>query len=209
MKKKIIFSSLVLLGVAFTANANLLLNPGFESGSGAVADNWANAGTAQRVNVSEPGYGDFMMQIGDVVASNPARWQWAQQIVDFGSDIGGTEFYASASYKTKIDGDEYASILIRFMDASDTELGQAQGAFYFTTDPDYLTYAWRTRDMTAIAPAGATKLEYRAFGQMGGGVDNDWGQILIDNVSLTVVPEPATLAVLGLGALILRKKKIS
>jgi hypothetical protein len=209
MKKKIIFNLLVLLGVVFAANANILVNPGFEDGTGAVADNWVNNGTAQRVNISEPGYGDYMMQIGDVEASNPARWHWAHQIVDFGSDIGGTEFYASASYKTKIDGDEYVSILIRFMDASDTQLGQAHDAFYYTTDPDYLTYAWRTRDMTAIAPSGTTKLEYRAFGMMGGGVDGDWGQILIDNATLTIVPEPASLAVLGLGALFLRKKKLS
>jgi hypothetical protein len=195
MKTKTLFWILALPAVfAGIAGANLLQNPGFEEGSGSVADHWVNTPTAQRVAISEPGYGNYMMQIGDVESSNPALWQWAHQIVDFGSDIGGAEFHASASFKCKMDGDEYASIYIIFRDASGNETGNALDAFYFANDEDYVQFAWVTREMTAVAPAGTTKLEYRVFAQMGGGEDGDWGQILIDNPTLTSPQFPSVFS---------------
>ncbi|AQQ71592.1 hypothetical protein SMSP2_01968 [Limihaloglobus sulfuriphilus] len=204
MKKKTVFYLLVVLSTVCAVNANYLLNPGFEDGDGnAIADNWYFAGgNVQRETEIQAGHGEWQLQIGDLESLN---WGWGEQTVDFGTDVGGTEFTASAEFKGRIAGAEQIYLNLEFYDAANALISGQDGAELKPTDPDYIEHSWVTRSMTLTAPANTQKIRYRIVGYMGGGTYGDWGVTRADNAVL--VPEPASLAVLGLGALLLKRRK--
>ncbi len=72
-------------------------------------------------------------------------------------------------------------------------------------DPNFITNEYYQRSVTGIAPAGTVRARLLVLfvqsGFAGGIVD-------VDDASLTVVPEPVTGALLGLGALLLRRRPL-
>jgi hypothetical protein len=61
---------------------------------------------------------------------------------------------------------------------------------------------------TWVAPDGAHTVAYMfAGGDWSGWDGNNTNGVLLDDASVTLVPEPVTLSLLGLGALMLRRRK--
>ncbi len=96
------------------------------------------------------------------------------------------------------------TMIMFFLDDADTELGQASRN---TVDPavygeNYdIAHPWETYSLTGTAPVGTTKIKIELT------ANNATGSVGFDNAVLEVVPEPATLALLGLGGLLLRRRK--
>lgn len=59
-----------------------------------------------------------------------------------------------------------------------------------------LPYQWRTIDTSGIEFGEITQLELRSE-----------NHLIVDNIAINVIPEPCTILLLGIGGLLLRKKK--
>ena len=83
---------------------------------------------------------------------------------------------------------------IDLTDGSTTSLGYLDGGFdAFDFGPDGVLYAWDSNKLYSIDTANLTATHLRTFGQTG--------------YAFAVVPEPTTLLLLGLGAVMLRRKR--
>jgi hypothetical protein len=165
----------------------------------------------------------------------PTNWQgwswstgWANHEIKAGTDgycivvgngwyDGGGGFYQAVSgtagteYTLTVDSGADAwwqptgEMALIWLDGSNTELGKAAR---FTVDPAVYGWTydqphpWASYSLTATAPVGTTQVKVEFASRMPGGVG---GSIWFDNAVLT--PEPATLTILGLGGLLLRRRK--
>ena len=190
---------LAVLAMAGYANANLLVNGNFEDpGTGDAAtgwevwswgDGWANTEKA------DWGNGTWHIAVG----ANGNGGGGYYQIVDATAgveytltvDSGADDWWLPTGY-----------MVMFFLDDEGTELLQVSTN---TVDPavygeNYdIAHPWESYSLSAIAPEGTTqiKVEFAA----------NWatGSIGFDNAIL--VPEPATLTILGLASLLLRKRR--
>ncbi len=99
-----------------------------------------------------------------------------------------------------ITSDAFGVLKLVFKNSGGTEIyGQDLGLVNAGSTPD----VWQNLSLTLNAPTGTATIEALAlfFQPSGNGV----GAMYYDNI--TLVPEPATLALLGLGGLLLRKRK--
>jgi hypothetical protein len=194
---------LVLVALLCTsANAaNLLTNGDFALGSNGTTapDNAALAwyqynssgGWNNRETAQNPVPGDYLMAIGAAGGYGAFAWQ----------DVAGS---AGISYKLTADSAldawwlNHGYLKIEFYDAGSVMVGFAESAHWGQAGYD-TGLPWANYSITGIAPAGTVTVR-SMLGTWGEG-----GTARFDNVVLT--PEPATLTILGLGGLLLRRRK--
>ena len=203
----VIVLSLALAGVS---SANVLVNGDFQTGNANGWGTWGgtavtdqdNGGAAlpQTGRSSAGGYGDY------------AGKAWGPWWGAWGNSGHNQVFAASAGQSWTMTGDlmmlsndpitsnAFGVLKLVFKDAGGTEIwGQDLGQVNASSIPD----VWQNLSLTGVAPAGTATVEALAlfFQPNGDGV----GAMFYDNMTLT--PEPATLALLGLGGLVLRRRK--
>jgi hypothetical protein len=195
---KYIGSSIAVAALVFVAGqvsaANLVLNPGFETGD---TTSWlvlgASDGSAY-VNAqagngpSAPGSFDAYMY-NVIPAANLAL----QQSTALGDANPGTVTY---SFDLKVDSSLNGGVVfIHFWDINSTGgvIDQGPGLL-----GPYFNSGWQTYTGSWVAPANVNHLEVE-FDCTTGAAAGSAEAIEVDNVSLTQVPEPTTLALVGLG----------
>ncbi|MEM8756995.1 MAG: PEP-CTERM sorting domain-containing protein [Planctomycetota bacterium] len=207
--------AIAIAGFAASASAqNLLLNPGFEDGSGTDIDNWEQiqgpSGGAVR-DSAMPFDGDFNARMFYDQINNPATAapNFIQQ-VSVANTLDNTVNY-DFSFFAKLETTDLVGLNVfaqlQWLDQDGSNGGGVQGEEFFgligegiTTDRQLFSF----NDLDA--PDGADSFLVR-FQASQGPIDGIANGLNIDNASLTVVPAPASAALLGLGGLAAARRR--
>lgn len=218
--KKGMISILGVAAFAGSAFANLIVDGGFEVNSsfpgdfsGDTADAWFNLGGGTTPDVWDntgvdglaPGFNGYMPHVTAFEGSN-----WASLVGTPGWNeaIGSTYiFLAPGVYKLSLEtiydahnpGGYTAPTALEILLAQGTGAHLSQGLLAQNTGPDQ----WELRSMLlTITAADMYSIGIRA-------TDDGANQayVGVDDVQLNAVPEPATIAALGLGAAMLRRRR--
>ena len=124
------------------------------------------------------------------------------QDVDVSGVVAGGEvpFSLSAYFSSFASQGDFGTVSVEFLDAAGMSLG-------VTSIVDSDTTTWTRESAQGVIPASASVARVSAYGTaLGGGPDG-----YIDNISLSVVPEPAGLglSLIGLGGISLWRRRRS
>lgn len=196
--------------------ANMLLNPGFEAGSGTVATNWTqieNPDTANTQSAADrvetlPHSGVASMRLSySNSATPPGSNTEIQQVTPTGSIAPGQSY--DFSFWGRRVGElgtgtvVFAQVL--FLDSDGSAGGGVKGGSPLY-QPD-LTESYQQFSFTNIlAPLGSDAAQI-SIRLAGGAVANSAATIHVDDVSFAAVPEPASLGLLALGAPLMMKRR--
>ena len=188
-------AALVLVAGQVSA-ANLVQNPGFETGD---TTDWSVLGASDGsayVNVQTPDNGPSAPGTYDAYMYNviPAANLALQQSTALGDANAGTVTY---SLDLKVDSSLVGGVVfIHFWDINSTGgvIDQGPGL-----KGPYFNSSWQTYTGSWVAPANVNHFEVEIDCTTGAGAGSTEA-IEVDNVSLTqAVPEPTTLTLVGLG----------
>lgn len=183
----------IMLGVVLACSVSQaqLLNGDFEAGIGLNADNWTKYGAVNREGWANHGGAQGMALewwVGagggfyqDVAATAGATYTLSAWYLDDAATV------LTSVYTTKIEWLDSFNLVI--------------GADSQNVSP-LVNNTWRQLSLVGTAPVGAVtaRVVFDGAGMIGGET------LKIDDVTLAV-PEPSVLALLGLGGLLLRRRK--
>lgn len=202
-------AALALSAATVQAQSHLLVDPGFESGtpgqpnpiplpSGA-GGGWAVFNGAT-FSTAHPESGNYSLQ---GLQGAGAQWNFEAAYQVVGGVSAGQEYTLTGHYMTTTGLGSYAGAFIQmtFFDVSGTDIGTVEtggvGANAVNVNPASAD-TWYSASVSATAPAGAVYVApYLAFmmdGSQASQVDLYW-----DNATMTLVPEPSSLALLAMG----------
>jgi hypothetical protein len=191
-----------------TAQANLLVDPGFEAAPsqpnpillpGGANGGWSPGFNGANFTAASAETGSLGLEMTEAAGS---AWNFEGTYQVIGSVIGGqkytfTEDIKAATALSSTYGPAF--IQLTYFNAAGTDLGTVEtggvGANAIHVSP---TANWATYSVSATAPAGAVYVApYVAM--MENGSQNTIETIYADNGTLTLVPEPSSLALLAMG----------
>jgi hypothetical protein len=204
-----------VVGMSSIASANLLNNPGFEDDLGFDFSNVTNwngffggppgsilAAFNDVLPPSEANSGSKALFLRIAGSQNPSQPTngfdaFAGHVQQIPGISAGVEYVASIYAKEIVNSGNAVEFRIEWFDAGDGPLGSNQILLQ-----DVLTSEYQQFEVSAVAPATATRanvvLAVQSF--VNDGVFANI-QIAADDASFTVVPEPASAALLALGGL--------
>jgi hypothetical protein len=205
MKKIITLMSIVGVATGIASAQNLLVNGDFnDPASIAAPTGWSTWNTDTGGQGAYENHelltstlggnagiydGTYQMTLGNYITGS--TWEGVYQVV------AGT---AGLTYNLSVDAGAQAwwwpngYINLDFLDASNTQLGQAQIITTASITGYDIGVVYQNFSESAVAPVGTTQVKVE-LEEYGGG--SAW----FDNAVLTVVPEPSTLAMLAVGSL--------
>jgi hypothetical protein len=178
---------------------NIISNPGFESVPGPTND-WQFSPFALR-DGTNPNSGLFE---ANLLQATPGGNTNVLQQTPFGSVTPGVQY--NLSYEIEYDGvgGGLAQVQTEFMNSVGGVIGAPTFVNYFNTSPNFgipAGYQLETANFTAPANASAF---FFLVGAVTGANQGDTSHVYVDDVSVTAVPEPASLGLLAAaGALML------
>lgn len=195
---------------ASTSYANLLTDPGFESGApgepnpillpGGAGGGWAVFNDAA-YSTAQAESGTYSVVESEGIGQ---AWNFAAAYQVIGGVTAGQSYTLTGDFMTTaapLSSYNPVFIQLTFFNAAGTDIGTVQtggsGAYalqYGAASPN----VWYTASVTATAPATAVYVApYLAM--MENGANASAETIYWDNANMTLVPEPSTLALLGMG----------
>jgi hypothetical protein len=208
MKKLMMVLCVSLLVLCGTANANLLLNPGFET-SGQIPDpgnmwgdgtalNWTKTGAVNREGWANHS-GDW---------GNTFQW-WQGASGSFYQEVAvtaGTKYELSAWYL-----DDKATVTQSVYTAN---IEWYQGATLLGTTTlnlsPLLSNVWQQLSVSGTAPTNCdiARIVFSGSNMYEFPVGSNGGEVLkVDDAAFDVIPEPVTVTLLGLGSLFLARRR--
>jgi len=220
MIRNIVLATLIfglgLVGFQAEASANLLSDAGFDT-QAVAAIGWGTTpwwGGGGGANLQSGG-GAW---VTDAKASSPSHsataflfgtdWAWAVIGQDVNGISGNTGYAASASFLRDADLTNAKAIFkIEWWDAGNSKIREDAGTVAF--DNANAANTWTLVSDQFTSPSNAVSAKYMISYAKDAGIDP--GDIWVDNANFDVVPEPASLMLLGSGLLglfgVTRKKK--
>jgi MYXO-CTERM domain-containing protein len=203
---------LAVAAISASASANIVLNAGFEAGSGADAADWAEilggpSGTVGR-SLAMPNSGDYSAYMSFDHINNPAAGgaYFIEQNQPVGSIDGGADynlsFYAKTDTTDFVGMDTFVQIL--WLDQDGSNGGGVQGETLTSLIGLGINDSYQQFSLDLTAAAGADSFLLR-FQLSAGAVDNIANGVYVDDVALT--PAPGAMALLGLGGLAAARRR--
>ncbi len=205
--------ALIIAASATAASAgNIVLNAGYEAGSGADAADWAEiiggpSGTVGR-STANPFSGDYSAYMSFDHINNPAAGgaYFIEQNQPVGSINAGTDytlsFYAAVDSTDFIGMDTFVQILWLDQDGSDG--GGVRGETLTSLIGLGINDSYQQFSLDLTAAAGADSFLLR-FQLSAGAVSGIANGVYVDDVALT--PAPGALALVGLGGLAATRRR--
>lgn len=195
-------------GTASAVTANAFGNGGFEATTGATADGWLPAASGYSIS-NDAFSGSNALELASPQLNAAVALQ--NSVANGGQpDLIAGEI-ASFSFYSKGFAGTTGNVLysLRFLDSVGNIL-YSTGNVFFQGDINPNTWTQITAPDVVI-PVGANAA-FVEFSQAIGPVNGDdllAGSVLIDNVTLATVPEPGSLALLGIGGLAALRRRRS
>ncbi|MCC7436100.1 MAG: PEP-CTERM sorting domain-containing protein [Methanoregulaceae archaeon] len=218
-------ASVFLGSLAGPVSANLFLNGGFEdvpgpgSGQGLLPSDWISINQSADTYSNDGSFGLFPWEFGNfpgVTAHGGLRWVAGANVDQpSGGEIFGQVLSASlvAGVTYRVDGWLHQALRTDLNNPGGYDLWLDKGNF---ADRLYVGHLGDTTSPTAgwtsffdefVAPTNAAEYTRFSFAPIASG---SWGTYPgLDDVSLTAVPEPASLLVIGIGAAALIRRRRS
>ena len=197
------------LSASTTQAANLLIDPGFESGApgqlnpipipGGVGGGWAVFNGAT-FSTAHPESGTYSLQASEGAAS---AWNFEAAYQVIGGVTAGQKYTATGKFMATTALSAYNPVFIQldYLSASGTDIGTVETSPGNALAVQYgapVVGTWYTATVTATAPAGAVYVA-PYFAMMENGANPTAETIFWDTTTMTLVPEPSSLALVGLG----------
>lgn len=205
-----------LAGIApAAAGQNILLNSGFEAGSGSDAADWAEilggpSGVVARSNLM-PNSGAFSAYMAFDHINNPAAGgaYFIEQIMPVGSVNPQLDY--NLSFFAKADSTDFtgmdAFFQILWLDQDGSNGGGVQGQLLTSLVGLGINSSYQQFSVNGLdVPSGADSFLLR-FQISAGAVTNIANGLNVDDVSLSAVPAPASAAMLGLSGLVALRRR--
>jgi hypothetical protein len=174
---------------------NLLLNPGFESGTGATADNWTEFGDAYRTGTNTSAaitslsgansmkiFGPFNPTFGAAGAYQNLAGASAGQIWRF----TGFALNWSSDPMTSTNGFGVAQLI--FLDAANNPIQVNESQHFDSTTP---LNQWQSFQVTGTAPAGTAAVQAKLLHVGKSGIG---GSVWWDEASAAMISDPSSIA---------------
>lgn len=203
-----------LVAVASQASASIVVNGGFELGTGTDADSWAQfqGATPPALAVVErdntmPASGDWAM-ILSVTGSTLSVGTNAeiQQLTPLNSIIPGETYDMSFLAKAGSIGPGVVVFAeVQWLDSDGSDGGGVKGSTGLMEISGLLTSTYQSFGFSNIVAAPGSDAALVDIRMNGGAFDGSDGLIYVDDVTLT--PEPTTLALLCIGGLAMIRRR--
>lgn len=212
---KIITATALIAAVSTASSANIVLNAGFEAGSGVDAADWNEitggpSGFVGR-SLSMPNSGAYSAYMSFDHINNPAAGgaYFIEQNQPVGS-IVALESY-DLSFYSKVDSTDFvgmdAFVQILWLDQDGSDGGGVRGELLTSLIGLGINDGYQQFSLDGlVAAAGADSFLLR-FQLSAGAVDNIANGLYVDDVSFSRVPTPASTALLGLGGLVATRRR--
>jgi hypothetical protein len=170
---------------------NLLTNPGFESGNTGWTVWWPSPGASAITAHSG---------VNSLQTYGPWNGNWDASGAYQGVSITSGAEYDFSGYLMNLStdpltGNSFGLLQLQFRDSGGNTILTVDGPHMTAATP---TDAWQFMDFTAVAPANAVTAWAYAM-HVNSAYES--GSAFFDDLSLTLVPEPSSLGLLGLGLL--------
>ena len=185
-----------MLGFVTTANGVILVNGGFESGTGGAAAGWNQFSNAYRTSVTDTGNpvtahsGDYAMKM---FGNWGGPWNATGAFQTFAAAPGETWTVSGYGLNWSSDalvGQNFGLLKLSWRNAADQEIAGIESAHITSATP---VDQWQALQAMGVAPAGTVGVQvFALFLQP----NFEGGSAWFDDVSVT--PEPSSLALLGL-----------
>lgn len=199
--------ALGLLASGPSAAANVLSNPGFESPDASGGDvpgtaDWATFNDVFTNATVTPHSGSQVLKaFGPFVAGGGAGAVQGGFTANPGEEWGASAYFRNDS-SDPIGAGNFAVVKVEFLDAGNNIVGVGESAQF---DSSSALDTWTLLSGQAIAPAGTVSAQIVLVHVQEDPISG--GSIFWDDASLAIIPEPASLALLGLGGLTLLARR--
>ncbi len=181
---------------------NVLTNPGFEADDASGGDvpgasGWGQFNDAFTSSAFTANSGSQVLKVFGPFAEGGGAGVFQSSAASAG-ELWGVNAYLRNDSADPIGAGNFAVVKLEFLDAGSSVIGFSESAQFDENAPQDV---WTLLGTSAVAPAGTTAAQIVLVHVQGSPISG--GSVLFDDASLAIVPEPATVALLGLGGLAL------
>ncbi len=205
----------LLAGASTIASANIVLNAGFESGSGADAADWTEitggpSGFVGR-SMAMPHSGSYSAYMSFDHINNPAAG--GAYFIEQTQPVGSIDALASydLSFFAKVDSTDFigmdAFVQILWLDQDASNGGGVRGELLTSLIGLGVSDSYQQFSLNGLVAAEGADSFLLRFQVSAGAVDGIANGMYVDDVALNAVPAPASAALLGLGGLAANRRR--
>lgn len=207
-KFRFVFTLVAAMVCSGSAQAGILLNSGFESGTGTDADNWGQiSGPAGSVTRSSdaPRTGAFSAHMSFDHINNAAAGAAYFFEQNLGANTINNALDYNLSFWARSENDVFTGtdmfVQIQWLDQDGSDGGGFKGETLVSLVGQGLNTSYQRFTLNDLNAADGSDSFLLRFQVSAGAVDNIANGMFVDDASLSAVPEPTSLSLLALGSL--------